>query len=69
MQNDVEGIGWSTAQSISNSTETELCPQIAISSCGTAIVVWEQWDSGAFLNNVHANRYVTGISWDTTKLL
>ncbi|MFZ4857112.1 MAG: PKD domain-containing protein [Desulfuromonadaceae bacterium] len=59
--------GWGTAQLIETDNGSAGSPQIAMTSGGTAMVVWYQYDTARA--NIWANRYTPITGWGTAQLI
>jgi hypothetical protein len=56
------GLGWGTAQMLSNNNEAEY-PQIALDRSGNAFAVWAEW--GLSTSGLWARRYSAATGWET----
>jgi len=65
--NRFDGSSWSTPEMIETFDAGDASdPQIAMNGTGTAIVVWQQWDTVSGLGSIWANRF-DGSSWGTAE--
>ena len=64
----VSGSGWQTAELIeTDNAGNAYEPQVAIDQDGNAVAVWVQSDGT--MHNIWANRYVSGVGWQTAELI
>ncbi|WP_339672576.1 Ig-like domain-containing protein [Dasania marina] len=62
------GVGWGEAERIENSAvDSGSFPRIAVDSLGSALVVWQQMDSGR--SSIWANRYSLNVGWGEAELI